>query len=96
LCFPDEKLNPNCRFILWMDVALIIGSFHLLLGLTKNDVHSPSISGSFPDAVIPGLRIMEGSQISTMSVLKWFSTIGRGTATPIRIFFLGESSGDCP
>jgi FGGY-family pentulose kinase len=55
------------------DVALITGSSHLLLGLTRNDVHSPSISGSFPDAVIPGLRIMEGSQISTGSVLKWFS-----------------------
>lgn len=55
------------------DVALITGSSHLLLGMTNREVHDPSISGAFPDAVLPGLFIMEGSQTSTGSVLKWYT-----------------------
>jgi ribulose kinase len=31
------------------------------------------IFGGFPDAVVPGLFVVEGAQISTGSVLKWFT-----------------------
>ncbi len=55
------------------DVGLITGSSHLLLGATTREVHDPSISGAFPDAVLPGLSLLEGSQTSTGSVLKWYT-----------------------
>ena len=53
-------------------VALITGSSHVLLGLSEKEFHREGIFGAFPDAVIPGLCAVEGSQISTGSVLKWF------------------------
>jgi len=53
-------------------VALITGSSHVMLGLSKKEIHKEGIFGAFPDAVIEGLYAVEGSQISTGSVLKWF------------------------
>jgi ribulose kinase len=53
-------------------LALITGSSHVLLGQSKEEFHRKSVFGAFPDAVIPGLCAVEGSQISTDSVLKWF------------------------
>ena len=53
-------------------LAFITGSSHLLLGLTEQNFHTQGIFGTFPDAVIPGLAVAEGAQISTGSILKWF------------------------
>lgn len=52
--------------------ALITGSSHLHIGLVDEEVHAPGIFGSFPDCLIPGEMVVEGGQISTGSVLKWF------------------------
>lgn len=53
-------------------IAFITGSSHLHLGLSEKEFHAPGIFGAYPDAVVPGLSMVEGGQISTGSVLKWF------------------------
>jgi len=52
--------------------AFITGSSHLLIGQTEKEIHKKGIFGAFPDAIIPGLYAVEGAQISSGSVLKWF------------------------
>jgi FGGY-family pentulose kinase len=54
-------------------IAFITGSSHLLLGHAESEFHKKGIFGGFPDAVVPGLFVVEGAQISTGSVLKWFT-----------------------
>ncbi len=53
-------------------IAFITGSSHLMLGQATEEFHKKGIFGGFPDAVMPGLYVVEGAQISTGSVLKWF------------------------
>ncbi|MGL4651536.1 MAG: FGGY-family carbohydrate kinase, partial [Caldilineaceae bacterium] len=36
------------------------------------EFHFPGIFGSFPEALIPGLNMVEGGQVSTGSILSWF------------------------
>ena len=54
------------------DLGAALGSSNVLSGLTAEEVHFPGIFGSFPDAVIPGLNLIEGGQVSTGSILSWF------------------------
>lgn len=53
-------------------VAMITGSSHLHLGLSETEMHKPGMWGSYPDAVIPGLQLVEGGQTSTGSIVNWF------------------------
>jgi ribulose kinase len=53
-------------------LAFITGSSHLVLGHTDRGFHKEGIFGAFPDCVMPGLSVVEGAQISSGSVLKWF------------------------
>ena len=53
-------------------LAFITGSSHLMLGHTERGFNKKGIFGAFPDCVVPGLFVVEGAQISTGSVLKWF------------------------
>ena len=54
------------------DMGLITGSSNVLSALSAEEIHFPGIFGSFPDAVIPGLNLVEGGQVSTGSILSWF------------------------
>lgn len=54
------------------DLGIVMGSSNVLSALATAEIHFPGIFGSFPDAVIPGLNLMEGGQVSTGSVLAWF------------------------
>lgn len=54
------------------DLGVVMGSSNVLSGLSQEAVHVPGIFGSFPDAVIPGLNLVEGGQVSTGSILSWF------------------------
>jgi ribulose kinase len=54
------------------DLGVVMGSSNVLSGLSADEVHFPGIFGSFPDAVIPGLNLIEGGQVSTGSILNWF------------------------
>jgi ribulokinase len=53
-------------------LAFITGSSHLHLGLSEREFHGKGIWGTYPDAVVPGLHVVEGGQVSTGSVVNWF------------------------
>lgn len=53
-------------------MALITGSSHVLVGQSANPVYGEGFFGSYTDAVVPGQYTVEGGQVSTGSVLKWF------------------------
>lgn len=55
-------------------LALITGSSHLHIGITDREIHARGLFGSFPDALLPGLQVIEAGQISTGSVVNWFTT----------------------
>jgi FGGY-family pentulose kinase len=52
--------------------ALIAGSSHVLLPITDKDVYIRGIFGPHPDCVVPGLNVLEGGQVSSGSIIKWF------------------------
>ncbi len=52
-------------------LAFITGSSHLHLGLSSQAFHGQGIWGTYADAVIPGLHVVEGGQTSTGSVVSW-------------------------
>lgn len=54
------------------DLGVVMGSSNVLSGLSAEEIHFPGIFGSFPDALIPGLNLVEGGQVSTGSILSWF------------------------
>ena len=53
-------------------LGLIAGSSNVVAGYTDREVHGRGILGAFPDAMIQGLWLMEGGQVSTGSILAWF------------------------
>jgi ribulokinase len=64
------------------DAGLILGSSNVLAALAPGEVHFPGVLGSFPDALIQGLNLLEAGQVSTGSVLAWFArNFGQGAAT---------------
>lgn len=60
-------------------VALITGSSHLHLAQTSTASYAPGMFGSYTDAVVPGQYTIEGGQVSTGSVLRWFRDIANGS-----------------
>ncbi|MDR1292326.1 MAG: xylulose kinase [Clostridiales Family XIII bacterium] len=55
-------------------IAMITGTSHLHLGLTDTELHAKGIWGSYPDAVVPGLQLIEGGQTSTGAIVDWIKT----------------------
>ena len=53
-------------------LALVTGSSNVLMGFTDLPLHVRGLMGSFPDAVIPNLELIEAGQVSTGSVIAWF------------------------
>ena len=56
-------------------LAFITGSSHLHLGLSDRPFHAKGVWGTYPDAVVPGLHVVEGGQTSTGSVVNWFKQL---------------------
>lgn len=59
--------------------ALITGSSTLVIGITEREIHARGLFGSYPDAILPGLQVIEGGQVSTGSVVHWFTSGFIGT-----------------
>jgi len=55
-------------------LALITGSSQLQIGISEREIHASGIFGSFPDSILDGLDVIEAGQISTGSVLRWFTS----------------------
>lgn len=53
-------------------LALITGSSHVLSGQSDKAIHGQGFFGAFTDSVVKGQYTVEGGQVSTGSVLKWF------------------------
>ena len=53
-------------------MALITGSSHVLTGQSDKQIHGQGFFGGFTDSVVKGQYTVEGGQVSTGSVLKWF------------------------
>jgi FGGY-family pentulose kinase len=53
-------------------MALITGSSHVLTGQSDRATFGEGFFGAYTDAVVPGQYTVEGGQVSTGSVLKWF------------------------
>lgn len=53
-------------------MALITGSSHVLTGQSDKEVHGTGFFGAYTDGVVKGQYTVEGGQVSTGSVLKWF------------------------
>jgi len=54
------------------DLGVVMGSSNVLSALAAEEVHFPGVFGSFPDALLPGLNLVEAGQVSTGSLLSWF------------------------
>ena len=52
--------------------GLITGSSHVMLAQSNKEVCGEGLYGPFPDGIIPGLFLLEGSQTATGAVLQWF------------------------
>ncbi len=53
-------------------MALITGSSHVLTGQSIHPASGKGFFGPYTDAVVPGQYTIEGGQVSTGSVMKWF------------------------
>jgi ribulokinase len=61
------------------DMGVITGSSNVLSALSAQELHFPGVFGSFPEALIPGLNLIEAGQVSTGSLLNWFKrNFGQG------------------
>lgn len=56
-------------------MAFITGSSHLHLGLSETSFHGTGIWGTYADALLPGLFVVEGGQTSTGSVIAWYKRL---------------------
>jgi FGGY-family pentulose kinase len=62
--------------------ALITGSSHLHLAQVAEEVDGRGFFGGYADAVVPGQWTLEGGQVSTGSVVRWFvQRFGGGLAS---------------
>src|SRR5258708_6793873 len=53
-------------------IALITGSSHAIFGVSEQAIYGPGFFGAITDAVVPGQYVVEGGQVSTGSIVKWF------------------------
>jgi ribulose kinase len=54
------------------EFGLMTGSSNVLSGFASADVRASGLFGSFPNAVVPGLGLLEAGQPSTGSMIRWF------------------------
>ena len=62
------------------DLGMILGSSNVLSALSASEFHCPGIFGSFPDALMTGLNLVEAGQVSTGAILAWFKRNFMGEA----------------
>jgi ribulose kinase len=53
------------------DMAMLTGSSHLHIGMAAAPMCGPGMFGSYKDAVLPGVHVVEGGQTSTGSAVNW-------------------------
>lgn len=84
-------------------MALITGSSHVLAGQSAKPAYGPGFWGSYTDGVMPGQYSVEGGQVSTGSVMKWFKDnfasdmVATADKTGLSVYdLLNKASADIP
>ena len=54
------------------DLALIMGSSTCHIALSRDPVLGSGLAGCYPEAVSPGLWVLEGGQTATGSIVNWY------------------------
>ncbi len=54
------------------NTLMICGTSHVHLAASDKEIHAKGIMGSYPDAVLPEIHFLEGGQVTTGAVLKWY------------------------
>jgi len=54
-------------------LALITGSSQLQVAISDREIHVKGLFGSYPDAIVDGREVIEAGQVSTGSVMRWFT-----------------------
>lgn len=54
------------------DMGAITGTSNVMVAMSSTEFHTPGIFGSFPQALVPGLNLAEGGQVSTGAILTWY------------------------
>ena len=54
-------------------LALVTGSSHVHFTLLDHEARPPGLFGSYPNGLVRGTHLLEGGQVSTGSVLRWFA-----------------------
>ena len=54
-------------------LGLITGSSNVMGAFAEEEFHRSGLYGAFPDAIVPGLWLVEAGQVSTGSLLAWFA-----------------------
>jgi FGGY-family pentulose kinase len=75
-------------------MALITGSSHVLIGQSAAPTSGQGFFGAYTDAVVPGQYTVEGGQVSTGSVMKWFRDNFARESTKLEADRLGISVYD--
>ncbi len=53
-------------------MSMILGTSVVHLVLSESPLYDPGIWGPYPEAVLPGLWLLEGGQVSAGSLIKWY------------------------
>mgnify|MGYP005843141811 CR=1 FL=1 len=61
-------------------MAMILGTSVVCLALSAEPFYHPGLWGPYPEAVLPGLWLLEGGQVSAGSLVKWYRDHMGGTA----------------
>ena len=76
------------------EIGLIAGSSNVIAGFIDREVHGPGVFGAFPDALIPGLWLIEGGQASTGSILAWFKRYFALDINPAMVYTTLDNEAD--
>jgi ribulose kinase len=67
-------------------LGLITGSSNVMGVFVAQEFHGTGLFGGFPDAVVPGLWLVEAGQVSTGSILAWFKRYFAADLPPASVY----------
>ena len=79
-------------------LGLITGSSNVMGAFVEQEFHGTGLYGAFPDAVVPGLCLVEAGQVSTGSILAWFKRYFAADLPPMSAYSIldGEAQAIAP
>jgi ribulokinase len=75
-------------------LGLITGSSNVMGAFVAQEFHGMGLFGGFPDAVIPGLWLVEAGQVSTGSILAWFKRYFAADLPPASVYSILDGEAE--